>query len=105
MSKQGALILLLVILFVMAVSVLSGCAGSDQVFIDREVEVKVQVPTPCLNEADVPAPMIYPVDQLTKNDSDGEIVRALLADRAQRITMEKLLRDILVACTNPRIPM
>ena len=42
--------------------------------------------------------MIYPVDGLTKADSDGEIIGALLAEHYQRASMEALLRGMLEAC-------
>ncbi len=98
MSKQAMLILLCVILFVMAVAALSGCEHT--VYVDRPVEVKIPVPVNCVQPGDTPAPMIYPVDQLGHNDSDGDIVGALLADHYQRAATEKILRDIIDACTS-----
>jgi hypothetical protein len=100
MSKQGALILLFVILYVLVVSALSGCEHT--VYQDRPVEVKIPVPVNCVQPGDTPAPMIYPVDQLTSGDSDGEIVGALLADHYQRAATEQILRDIIDACTSTK---
>jgi len=93
------LILLGVILFVMAVAALSGCTHT--VYVDRPVEVLVPVAAPCLAESEIPAPIIYPADQLTKGDSDGDIVGALLADRNQRAAVETVLRNIIAACAAP----
>tara|TARA_R110002074_G_scaffold396142_1_gene585209 strand:- start:2287 stop:2490 length:204 start_codon:yes stop_codon:yes gene_type:complete len=62
------------------------------------VEVKVRVPAECLEPGDIPAPMIYPVDQLQPGVSDGELFLGLLADRNQRAGMEKVLRELLAGC-------
>lgn len=101
MSTKAALILLGVILLIMAVSALSGCEHT--VYADRPVEVMLPTTVPCLAISDVPAPLIYPADQLSKQDTDGEIVGALLADRDQRAATEKILRNIIEACVAPEV--
>jgi hypothetical protein len=99
-SGKGMIILTLVVIWVIVLSLITGCAGQTQ-YIDRPVEVKILVPQPCLEQSDIPEPMIYPVDQLTGNDSDGEIIGALLADRTQRASMERALRQLIEACIGP----
>lgn len=103
MSTKAITALIMVILIVMVVVALGGCTHT--VYVDRPVEVKVPMPVACLAAADVPAPLIYPADQLNKADTDGEIVGALLADRNERDAMEKVLRGIIDACTTERIFM
>jgi hypothetical protein len=75
---------------------LTGCTRT--VYVDRPVEVKVRVPAPCLEPGDIPAPIIYPVDQLQPGVSDGDLIGALMADREHRGAMEKVLRGVLDGC-------
>lgn len=76
--------------------VLSGCTRT--VYVDRPIEVRVRVPAPCLKAGDIPAPVIYPVGQLRQGVTDGELIGALYADRAQRDLMERVLRALLQGC-------
>tara|TARA_R110002072_G_scaffold218284_1_gene376017 strand:- start:476 stop:760 length:285 start_codon:yes stop_codon:yes gene_type:complete len=78
-----------------AVSI-GGCTRT--IYVDRPVEVKVRVPAPCLEPGDIPAPMIYPVDQLQPGVSDGDLIGALMADREHRGAMETVLRGVLAGC-------
>lgn len=88
------LVITLLVLFLLA---LVGCAGPTQ-YVDRLVEVKINVPVPCLKAGDVPTPIPYPVDLLGPGDSDGDIIGALVAERQQRADMEQALRGILESC-------
>lgn len=76
--------------------IITGCTRT--VYVDRPIEVKVQVPTPCLEPGDVPAPMIYPVDQLQPGVSDGDLIGALHGERKLRAKMEDALREVLAGC-------
>jgi hypothetical protein len=80
----------------------TGCTTTE--YVDRTVEVKVNVPVPCLQTSDIPPEAPYPVDQLAPGDSDGKIIGALLADRTQRAVVEALLRELLTVCTQLEAP-
>lgn len=88
---------LAITLLVMFLLALVGCAGPTQ-YVDRLVEVKINVPVPCLKAGDVPIPTPYPVELLGPADSDGDIIGALVAEREQRAAMEQALRGILESC-------
>ncbi len=77
-------------------ALLSGCTRT--IYVDRPVEVRIPVLTPCLQPSDIPEPLIYPVEQLQPGASDGDIVLALLAERDQRAGMERVLRGLLGGC-------
>jgi len=74
--------------------IVAGCGHIDP----QPLEIKVPVPVPCLNPADIPEPMIYPVEELEPGVSDGEIIGALMAERTQRVATENLLRNLLIVC-------
>ncbi|WP_035527473.1 hypothetical protein [Haliea salexigens] len=88
--------LIFVGLLCLLIGVLTGCTRTQ--YVDRPVEVKVRVPAECLEPGDIPAPMIYPVDQLRPGVSDGDLIGALLADREHCGAMEKVLRGVLAGC-------
>lgn len=89
-------------LIVIAVlAALTGCTRT--VYVDRPVEVKVRVPAPCLEPADIPPAMVYPVDQLQPGVSDGDLFLGMLADRDQRAGMEEVLRALLTGCLGPDV--
>ncbi|WET08612.1 hypothetical protein P3S72_19145 [Pseudomonas sp. D3] len=75
-------------------ALLAGCAGKEPEVRTVRVEVPVQVP--CRVPA---APVLaWATDSLKKNDSLELKVRALLAERRQRIGYEKQLEALLSAC-------
>jgi hypothetical protein len=80
------------------VLLLTGCTRT--VYVDRPVDVKIPISAPCLRPGDIPPRMIYPVDTLELGASDGDIVLALLAERDQRMGMERVLRGLLSGCAN-----
>lgn len=74
---------------------LSGCAGKTETEV-RYVRVEVPVQVPCrAPEVAVPA---WAAADLRKNDSLEVKVRALLAERRQRIGYEKQLAASVEAC-------
>lgn len=81
-------------LLVGAVVLLTGCAA--RVPDVRTVRVEVPVQVPCRVSA-VPVPA-WATDSLKKTDSLELKVRALLAERRQRIGYERVLVAALLAC-------
>lgn len=88
---------LIVVCVLAMLAVATGCTRT--IYVDRPIEVKVRIPTPCLEPGDIPAPMIYPVDQLQPGVSDGDLIGALLADRGHRKAVEMVLRAALSQCS------
>lgn len=83
-----------IIAIVTAVAVLAGCAGQAPEV--RTVRVEVPVPVPCKTEA-VTVPT-FASEGLKKSDSLEVKVRALLAERNQRIGYEVELLAAVTAC-------
>lgn len=79
---------------------LSGCVTTE--YVDRPVEVMIPMPVLCLQPGDVPELIVYPVDELTANSTDGAIVGALLATTVQQKEIEGALRALIGACTTER---
>lgn len=81
------------------VALIGLCIGCTRtVYIDRISEVKVPIPVPCVKAEDIPQPMIYKVDQLDSDATDGEIILALFSERAQRKNMQSVLINLISAC-------
>lgn len=78
-----------------AVLILAGCAGKAEPEI-RYVRVEIPVQVPC-RAPEVQVPLWASVD-LRKTDSLEVKVRALLAERRQRIGYEKQLEAAVAAC-------
>lgn len=74
---------------------LAGCARQAEPEI-RTVRVEVPVQVPC-RTPDVVVPP-WAAASLRKNDSLEVKVRALLAERRQRVGFEKVLRAAVTAC-------
>ncbi|MFJ3114957.1 hypothetical protein ACIPI6_00360 [Pseudomonas protegens] len=77
-----------------AVVLMAGCAAREPEVRTVRVEVPVQVP--CRVSA-VPVPA-WATDSLKKTDSLELKVRALLAERRQRIGYERQLEAVAAAC-------
>ncbi len=82
-------------LFLLAGMLLAGCAGTAEPEI-RTVRVEVPVQVPC-RAPSVPVPP-WAAAGLKKTDSLEVKVRALLAERRQRIGYEKQLVAAVAAC-------
>lgn len=76
------------------VMLLAGCAGRETEV--RTVRVEVAVPVPCITHAVAVPP--WAASGLKKSDSLEAKVRALLAERRQRIGYEKQLEAGIQAC-------
>ncbi|MFK3641270.1 hypothetical protein [Pseudomonas protegens] len=81
-------------LLVGAVVLMAGCAAREPEVRTVRVEVPVQVP--CRSPV-VPVPT-WATDSLKKTDSLEQKVRALLAERRQRIGYERVLVAAVAAC-------
>ena len=75
-----------------------GCTPVTQ-YVDRPIEVEIPVSVPCAVEIE-PAPE-YATQALTRESSDGDIIRALLVEREQRGVVEGQLRADLAGCVGP----
>ena len=76
---------------------LAGCAGQQAVEPEpRVVNVEVPVPVPCRVKA--PAVPAWAAEGLRKGDSLEVKVRALLAERRQRIGYERELEAAVLSC-------
>lgn len=76
---------------------LAGCAAQPAVEPEpRVVRVEVPVPVPCRVKA--PAVPAWAADGLRKEDSLEVKVRALLAERRQRIGYERELSGAVASC-------
>jgi len=82
------------LLLVMLVMVLAGCAGREPEMRTVRVEVPVQVPCKTRTVAVPP----WAAQGLRKSDSLEVKVRALLAERRQRVGYERQLAAAVVAC-------
>ncbi len=83
-------------LFVLSM-VLSGCATRPPETILETVEVRVPVPVPCI--AVVPTKPAFAVDHLPLGAGIDVQMRALRAERQQRIGYERELETSLKNCT------
>ena len=84
------------IIVVMLVA-LAGCAGQPVVEPEpRVVRVEVPVQVPCRVKA--PAVPVWAADGLRREDSLEVKVRALLAERRQRVGYERVLVAAVSAC-------
>lgn len=80
-----------------ALAMLAGCAGQQAVEPEpRVVRVEVPVPVPCRVKA--PAVPAWAAEGLRKGDSLEVKVRALLAERRQRIGYERELVAAVLSC-------
>lgn len=85
-----------------AIAILAAMAGCTRtVYVDRPVEVKVQVPVSCLEPGDVPPPIEYPMDYLERGASHGDLIGSLDAEAYLREKMEGVLRGVLARCVTP----
>jgi len=86
------------------IAVLAAMAGCTRtVYVDRPVEVKVQVPVSCLEPRDVPPPIEYPMNHLERGASHGDMIGSLDAEADLREKMEEVLRGVLAKCVSPPI--
>ncbi|WP_434606767.1 hypothetical protein J3P80_08925 [Pseudomonas sp. D2-30] len=81
-------------MLLIGVLALAGCAGREPEIRTVRVEIPVQVP--CKTE-EVAAPL-WAADGLKKSDSLEVKVRALLAERRQRMGYERELVAAVLAC-------
>jgi hypothetical protein len=87
----------LVILILMSIILLFGCTRT--VYIDRPVEVKVEVYKPCIQTSDIPANPTYALSLLNSRDSDGEVILAMKQEIEERKNFIDILTEILRSCT------
>jgi uncharacterized lipoprotein YmbA len=83
-------------IMIMLAIVLTGCAGRDAVPDPVYVEVKVPVQVPC-DPGAIAAPA-FAVDRLPIGSSIDKQMRALRAERHQRIGYEKELNAAVDSC-------
>lgn len=83
------------LLLIGLVVLLAGCAGREPEV--RTVRVEVPVLVPCKTQ-EVAAPS-WAAAGLKKNDSLEVKVRALLAERRQRVAYERILLSAISACS------
>ncbi|MUJ04976.1 hypothetical protein GNQ12_05820 [Pseudomonas aeruginosa] len=84
------------VVLMMVMVALAGCAGRQEAE-PRTVRVEVPVAVPCRVPAvEVP---VWPTAGLRKGDDLQTKVRALLAERRQRIGYEEELKAALAACS------
>ena len=82
---------------ILGLLVVAGCTPVTQ-YVDRPVRVEIPVSVPCAVDIE-PAPE-YATEALTRESSDGEIIRALLIEREQRAIVEGVLRADIVGCAS-----
>ena len=77
-------------------ALLLGCTRT--VYVDRIIEVPVEVPIPCA--VVVPAKPVYPMALLEKGLPDGPIILSLDEETELRDRVESRLRNLLDTCKN-----
>ncbi len=82
------------LIFVLLISVLAGCAGQKAEV--RTIRIEVPILVPCKTKAVTIPP--WAAEELKKSDSLEVKVRALLAERRQRIGYERQLVAAVSAC-------
>jgi len=82
---------------VVAAMLLAGCATTEPRTVIKTVEVPIPVPVPCV--AVVPAKPAFAVDHLKVGAPIDVKMRALRAERQQRIGYERELETSLKNCT------
>ena len=81
--------------------VVSGCTRT--VYVDRPVEVKVEVYKPCLKQEDIPKQPIYALSLLQPTSTDGEVILALRREVEERKNIISVLLGLLDYCTKGAI--
>ena len=80
-------------------TLLVGCAGNVPAPLPRIVRVEVPIIQPC--PVQIPPIVPYATDNLTKESSDFDKIRAILVERQERQGVELELRELLGACIKP----
>jgi hypothetical protein len=88
-------------LLIVLLLVVSGCART--VYVDRPVEVKVEVYKPCLEQKDIPKEPIYALSLLQSTSTDGEVILALRREVEERKNVISVLLGLLDYCTKGAI--
>lgn len=90
--------ILIMLLLVLGVILISGCASKDVVY--KTVEVKVPVAQPCVSKDQIPPMFQLETKTVDRNDPVGIKAKALVIDFKRLLEDDITLRQLLGACVN-----